>query len=93
MSIKPNHPRAIPSNPSTPLVFEGVIDFDSEDGGSALVGDPITKLGETDPDGGIFVRVCSWDQGFCDGARDIPDAHADAEFLLGKKVRITIELI
>lgn len=60
-----------------PIVFEGVIDYDSEDGGQALIA--------TLPHfGNMFVRLQSWDETL---------KHAHANFLRGKTVRVTVELI
>lgn len=75
------------------LVLEGVVEYQSEDGGRALIAD----INESDDaDCQMFVRLQSWDevststdeQGYEEGFK-----HTLARQFEGKKVRVTVEVI
>jgi hypothetical protein len=71
--------------PKAPVHFtkakEGEAELDSEDGGCALIA---TLDGNEEKDAGIFVRVQSYDE---------YKKHEDFSKLLGKKIRVTIEVV
>ncbi len=65
---------------------EGLVQIDSsEDGGQAKICQsfPITT-GHSDEDNGMFIILQSWDE---------DTVHTDLNLLVGKKVKITIEVI
>lgn len=65
---------------------EGLVQIDaSEDGGQAKICQsfPITTL-DSDEDNGMFITLQSWDE---------DTVHTDLNLLVGKKVKITIEVI
>lgn len=59
------------------IVFFGVVEYESEDSGQALIA-TLPRNGE------MFVRLQSWDETL---------KHVHAESLRGKTVRVTVELI
>lgn len=61
---------------------EGVVEFQKEDDGMALICESIVKEVIRDPH--MFVRVQSWDE---------ERKHPLAQSLVGKKIRVTIEVI
>lgn len=67
--------------------FEGVVKYDSEDGGQAL----IATINAQDQNSSMFVRLQSWTDG--DQNSDDGPEHPEAELFRGKKVRITFEVI
>ncbi len=64
-------------------VFEGVVEFDEQDGGQAL----IASLSNVDTTSALFVRLQSYieDGWICD--------HIEAKLYEGKRVRLTLEII
>jgi len=89
------------------LQFEGTVvadDISVEDSGSARIADVYP---DGDAESGIFVRVQSWDEEFCNGNTPKP-SHSEFESLFGevdangvgrstltgkKRVRVTIEIL
>lgn len=72
-------------------VFEAVVEWASEDGGKALVavvGDEdaigTNESGVPESGCGMYVRLHSWDEA---------KAHAEAQALAGKRVRVTVEVV
>jgi hypothetical protein len=68
------------------IIFEGVVEYASEDGGQALIA---SIYEQTEPpsapeEPGMFVRLQSWDEG---------GGHELARSLEGKRVRVTVEVI
>ena len=63
------------------VVFEGVIDYSSEDWGQALISAPLNSSSHPEE---LFMRLQSWNQ---DGK------HTSAECLRGKLVRVTLNVI
>jgi hypothetical protein len=71
-----------------------------EDGGAAVIFQPCYAsredfeaskvLPEEERDHGMFVRIQSYDERIW---TDHPDAHAEIKRILGKKIRITVEII
>jgi len=81
------------------IVIEDKLDWKREDGGAALIGYPMYEIlsDEEDPDGEgeetiVGVRIVSWDDKFYCGVRDTP-VHEKFMKMVGKKVRVTIELL
>jgi hypothetical protein len=70
-------------------VFEGVVEYDAEDGGQALVATIYDEVPEANS--GMFVRLQSWKDE--DPAVQTPPDHPEANLFRGKKVRITVEVI
>ena len=65
----------------TKKIFENILEFEArEDGGQAI----ISSIHEGTETGTMFVRVQSWDETL---------AHEEIKKYLGKKVRITLEVI
>lgn len=72
--------------------FLGVVDYDKEDGGQALIATIYEQEGVSeDNENGMFVRIQSWHT----DADELPEEerHPMAMKLAGKKVRVTIEVI
>ena len=70
-------------------VFEGIVEYDSEDSGQSLNA-VINEVGG-DANNGMFVRIQSWQDA---DPKSIDDPiHTEAELLRGKKVRVTVEVI
>ncbi len=67
-------------------VFEGVVEYDKEDGGQALIA---TIYDEDDENATMFVRLQSWEDE--NEAQDEEPKHLEAMRLSGKRVRITVE--
>lgn len=66
-------------------VFEGVIEYDKEDGGQALIATIVDQtLNDSDTTTGMMVRVQSWDES---------EQHVEARQIEGKRVRVTVEEI
>jgi hypothetical protein len=63
--------------------FEGVVRYEKDDGGSALIAD-IQKMPYVDKEKGMWVALHSWDR---------TGKHVDASPLAGKRVRITLEIV
>jgi len=63
--------------------FEDGVSFDKEDGGRALIAHFEQKDCEEE-EAGLFVRLQSYDE---------TKIHKDAQALVGKRVRITVEVI
>lgn len=63
------------------LIFEGTFNPEYEDGGQALLGD-VENVDPNDPH--TFVRVQSW---------DTAGLHTQLIRLIGKKIRVTVEVI
>ena len=72
------------------IIIEGTVELNKEDGGAALISDPISA--DESQESGLYVRICSWDEDFWSGESKIPN-HPEIESLRGKKVRVTIEEI
>lgn len=67
------------------FIAEATIETSTEDGGAALIAEPIPfDTLNSDEDNGMFVKIQSWDE---------DTEHTDMQKLIGKKVRITIEII
>lgn len=64
--------------------FVGVINPDEEDGGRAL----IAEVESVDPDSHLFVRIQSWDE-----EQAISNTHPEMNSMIGKKVKVTIEIL
>jgi hypothetical protein len=88
------------------FIIEGTVgadDLSVEDGGAARIA-TVEPDGDDGNESGIFVRVQSWDEEFCNGETPVP-SHPDFEKLFGKvigrrftaegkkRVRITIEIL
>jgi len=81
------------------IIIEDKVDWEREDGGAAFVSFPMHEIlsDEEDPDGDgeettVGVRIISWDDKFYEGKRLEPK-HDKFMQIVGKKVRITIELV
>jgi hypothetical protein len=75
------------------LVLEGVVEYDKEDGGRALIA---TINDIEDADCGMFVRIQSWDDvstGKDEQGYEVGFKHTQARQFEGKKVRVTVEVI
>ena len=70
--------------PPAVKVFEGVVRWDSSDGGQALCCETLEDPNETDYVNGLHVLLNSWDD---------KREHPQAETLRGKKIRVTVEII
>ena len=67
------------------FVAEDYIQATSEDSGCALIAEPISfNTLNSDDDNGMCVRITSWDD---------DTVHSDMRPLVGKKVRVTIEIL
>jgi len=85
----------------TKIIFEAKVDgADVEDGGAAVILSPDWKV--TGGDDNIFVRIQSWDENFYDHPNYKDNAskyenyklgHQSIQELMGKKVRVTVEVI
>ena len=87
----------------TKIILEGhltpdTIDF--EDGGLAMIGQPEWTIQGADEN--IFLRIQSWDESIVDNVMyDVKDSreqkanlsHKSMNSLIGKKIRVTIEII
>ena len=71
------------------IVFEGKCEFDSEDGGHALIANISDRVDDPhiSDEEGLFVRIQSGGE----GAHLTTPGHHAAEELRGKKIRVTIE--
>jgi cold shock CspA family protein len=69
------------------LQFEGLVKYDKEDGGQAL----IATIYEGGPED-MFVRIQSWEEEDQNNPDKEPE-HKTAKSLEGKRVRVTIEVI
>jgi hypothetical protein len=66
------------------FIRHGVLSFDVEDSGCAIIGH-LLNLDESDePDSGMFVRVQSWDESL---------HHTEIRKLAGKYVEVTMRII
>lgn len=81
------------------IVIEDKVDWTREDGGAAFVSFPMHEIlsDEEDPDGDgeetvVGVRIISWDDKFYCGKRPKPK-HDKFMQMVGKRVRVTIELL
>ncbi len=64
---------------------EGTLEVSKEDGDCAMIAENLPIDTEnSDDDTGMFVKIQSWDES---------GKHTDMEKLVGKKVRVTIEII
>lgn len=73
------------------IILEGFIDpmeVETEDGGASK----IILIGADIEDEGMFIELKSWDERIWEG-KDTPEIHKDFKSLVGKKVRVTIEII
>ena len=68
------------------LTTEGVVELESkEDGGAAMIAETFPfETDSSDDENGMFVKIQSWDE---------DTVHSDFIRILGKKVRITIEVL
>lgn len=80
------------------IVFEANIDDESveyEDGGAAIIAQP--NWNNTGGDENIFIRIQSWDESIFDHPnyedKRYEIGHESIRNLLGKKVRVTVEVI
>jgi hypothetical protein len=77
-----------------PIVFEEeLVDVDTEDAGMAKIGHIYSRAGVDDPNAGqLFVRIQSWSEP--NELTPLADpTHPEFEQLVGKRVRVTIEVI
>ncbi len=76
-------------------VFEGRVEYQSEDGGQALIASIYDEVPPRPVEwGGMFVRLQSWkDETPEQNASGERPVHQEAEKFRGKKVRITVEVI
>lgn len=65
--------------------FTGVINPSKEDSGQAL----IAEVEAVDPESHLFIRIQSWDEEI----RSSLDPHPEMTSIIGKKVKVTIEVI
>jgi hypothetical protein len=74
------------------IVLEGLVEVDAmEDGRKAMIASVVDAdgnyaSGEDSGDGGIFVRLQSWDESL-----PVDDRHRELQGLVGKRIRVTIE--
>lgn len=67
------------------IILEGPVECDKEDAGRVLVAQIDHVVGESeDSDEGLYVRIQSWSEN---------KNHETMNTLIGKKVRVTIEII
>lgn len=68
-------------------IFEGILSSDEiiiEDQGKAILTEPINDPNDENLDAGMFVRLQSWDD---------DKIHSDFKQFIGKKIKITVEII
>lgn len=83
-------PRKTTKNKIVVMAFEGVVKYEKEDSGQAL----IATIYDSVPKGAnptMFVRIQSWED--ADPNQDKDPDHYTARILEGKKVRVTVEVI
>jgi hypothetical protein len=67
------------------IILEGPVECDKEDGGRVLIAQIAHVVGESEnSDEGLYVRIQSWSES---------KMHPQMDALIGKKVRVTIEII